>query len=167
MRQGKMGFGGTVASAGPYANNLHLAPESRQITTPTPHHSIFYRPDALLTSNQQCQSTEGKKGEIKEENKKKGNKERRGGMRGRREGNIGKWKGNGRAREDNGRGGEEKEGTRLAGREGNGRAHENEPVVFHSSLIGIYCHRCVAKCYQNAVLPNVKFFRLLCALHLC
>jgi len=23
------------------------APHSRQITTPTPHHSIFYRPDAL------------------------------------------------------------------------------------------------------------------------
>jgi len=23
------------------------APRSRQITTPTPHHSIFYRPDAL------------------------------------------------------------------------------------------------------------------------
>ena len=31
-----------VASAGPYANNLHLA-----ATTPTPHHSIFCRPDAL------------------------------------------------------------------------------------------------------------------------
>jgi len=30
-----------VASAGPYV------PYSRQITTPIPHHSIFYRPDAL------------------------------------------------------------------------------------------------------------------------
>jgi len=26
----------------------------------TPHHSIVYRPDALLTPNQQCQNTEGK-----------------------------------------------------------------------------------------------------------
>jgi len=40
-----MGFWDAVASAGPYANTLQL----RQITTPTPHHSIFYRPDALLS----------------------------------------------------------------------------------------------------------------------
>ena len=33
---------------------------SRQITTPTPHHSVFNRPDALLPPNQQRQSTEGK-----------------------------------------------------------------------------------------------------------
>ena len=33
-----------VASARPYAS-LHL--ESRQITMPVPHHSVFYRPDAL------------------------------------------------------------------------------------------------------------------------
>jgi len=26
---------------------LHFAPLSRQITTPAPHHLIFYRPDAL------------------------------------------------------------------------------------------------------------------------
>ena len=39
-----MGFWDAVASAGLYANNLQL----RQITTPTPHHSIFYRPDAIL-----------------------------------------------------------------------------------------------------------------------
>ena len=32
-----------VASAGPYAS----APRSRQITMPAPHHSVFYRPDAL------------------------------------------------------------------------------------------------------------------------
>jgi len=32
-----------VASAGPYAS-LHLAPE---ITTPAPHNSVFYRPDAF------------------------------------------------------------------------------------------------------------------------
>ena len=38
MRQEIMGFWDAVASTGPYANNLHLAPD---ITTPTPHHSIF------------------------------------------------------------------------------------------------------------------------------
>jgi len=34
------------------------APRSRQITTPIPHHSIFYRPDALndVQSTVQCQS---------------------------------------------------------------------------------------------------------------
>ena len=36
------------------------APHSRQITTPAPHHSVFYRPDALPAPNQQRQSTEGK-----------------------------------------------------------------------------------------------------------
>jgi len=35
------------------------APHSRQITTPAPHHSVFYRPDALPAPNQQRQSTEG------------------------------------------------------------------------------------------------------------
>ena len=35
------------------------APRSRQITTPAPHHSVFYRPDALPAAHQQCQSTEG------------------------------------------------------------------------------------------------------------
>jgi len=39
-----MGFWDAVASAEAYANNLHLATD---ITTSTPHHSIFYRPDAL------------------------------------------------------------------------------------------------------------------------
>ena len=34
-----MGFWDAVASAGPYANNLHLAAD--KITTLTPHHSIF------------------------------------------------------------------------------------------------------------------------------
>ena len=28
-------------------HQLDHAPHARQITTPTPHHSIFYRPDAL------------------------------------------------------------------------------------------------------------------------
>ena len=34
------------------------APRSRQITMPAPHHSVFYRPDALSVA-QQRQSTEG------------------------------------------------------------------------------------------------------------
>jgi len=38
------------------------APCSRQITTPAPHHSVFYRPDALPAAHQQCQSTEGQDG---------------------------------------------------------------------------------------------------------
>jgi len=37
MRQEMMGFWVALVSA----------PRSRQITTSTPHHSIFYRPDAL------------------------------------------------------------------------------------------------------------------------
>ena len=36
------------------------APGSRQITTPTPHHSIFTGRVLFLTPNQQCQSTEDK-----------------------------------------------------------------------------------------------------------
>ena len=36
------------------------APRSRQITTPTPHHSIFTRRMLILTPKQQCQSTEGR-----------------------------------------------------------------------------------------------------------
>ena len=35
------------------------APHFRQITTPTPHHSIFTGWMLFLTSNQQCQSSEG------------------------------------------------------------------------------------------------------------
>jgi len=34
------------------------APRSRQITTPTPHHSIFTSRVLFLTPNQQCQNTE-------------------------------------------------------------------------------------------------------------
>ena len=54
------GFGMAVASAGP------SAPRSRQITTPTPHHSIFSvrMLFLILTPNQQCQSTEGKQSYI-------------------------------------------------------------------------------------------------------
>jgi len=44
-----MGFGMEVASAGPYANDLHLAPESRQIRIP--HHSIFTGRMLFLTPN--------------------------------------------------------------------------------------------------------------------
>ena len=36
------------------------APRCRQITTPTPRHSIFTGLMLFLTFNQQCQSTEGK-----------------------------------------------------------------------------------------------------------
>ena len=53
-----VGFGMAVASTGPYAKQS--APCSRQITTPTPHHSIFTVRMLFLTPNQQCQSTEGK-----------------------------------------------------------------------------------------------------------
>jgi len=34
------------------------APHSRQVTTPTPHHSMFTGRVPFLTPNQQCQSTE-------------------------------------------------------------------------------------------------------------
>ena len=36
------------------------ATRSRQITTPAPHHSLFYRPDDLPVANQQHISSEGK-----------------------------------------------------------------------------------------------------------
>ena len=42
-----------VASAGPYANNLHLTPD-RQMPTSTPQHSIFRGRMLFLTANQQC-----------------------------------------------------------------------------------------------------------------
>jgi len=38
---------------------------SRQITTPAPHNSVFYRPDAFLPPNQPRQSTEGKNRQVK------------------------------------------------------------------------------------------------------
>ena len=37
----------TVSGSGISRNICKSAPRSRQITTPTPHHSVFYRPDAL------------------------------------------------------------------------------------------------------------------------
>jgi len=52
-----VGFWDAVASAGPYTNNLHLAPDCF-ITTPTPQHSVFTGQMLFLTPNQRCQSTE-------------------------------------------------------------------------------------------------------------
>jgi len=40
------------------------APRCRQITTPTPHHSIFTGWILFLMHNQQCQSTEGKESNL-------------------------------------------------------------------------------------------------------
>ena len=60
-----MGFWDAVASAGPYANYLHLTSD---ITTPTPHHSIFTGRMLFLMLNQPCQNNEGT------ENRKKSNK---------------------------------------------------------------------------------------------
>ena len=48
------GFWNATASAGPYANNLHLVPDTK------PHHSVFTGRMLFLTPNQQCHSTEGK-----------------------------------------------------------------------------------------------------------
>jgi len=45
-----------VASAGPYANHLHLAPDR---TMPAHHDSVFTGRMLFLMPNQQCQSTEG------------------------------------------------------------------------------------------------------------
>jgi len=44
-----------VASAGPYANHMQLAPD---ITMPKPHHSVFTGWIPFLPLNQQRQSTE-------------------------------------------------------------------------------------------------------------
>ena len=49
----------TVSGSGISWAICKSAPHSRQITTPAPHHSVFYRPDAFLPPNQQRQSTEG------------------------------------------------------------------------------------------------------------
>ena len=56
MRQEMVGFWEAVASAGPRANNLHLATD---ITTATPRRAIFTGRMLFLTPNQRCQSTEG------------------------------------------------------------------------------------------------------------
>ena len=49
----------TVSGSGISWAICKSAPCSRQITMPAPHHSVFYRPDALPAANQQRQSTEG------------------------------------------------------------------------------------------------------------
>jgi len=54
MMQEILGSWDAVTSAGPYANNLHFAPD-----TPAPHHSIFTGRMPFLPPNQQRQSTEG------------------------------------------------------------------------------------------------------------
>jgi len=45
--------GVAVASAGPYADHLHLAPD---ITTPVPRHSVFACRMAFLLPNQKCKA---------------------------------------------------------------------------------------------------------------
>jgi len=58
MRQEMTVFWDAVASAGPYANKLHLAPERQPRQQPI---SQFFSGRVLfLTPNQQCQSSEGK-----------------------------------------------------------------------------------------------------------
>jgi len=51
--------GMAVASAGPYANHLHLAPDKLKCQYLT---TSFYRLDALPAAQPQCQSTEGANG---------------------------------------------------------------------------------------------------------
>jgi len=51
-----MGVWDAAASAGQYANNLHLAQSDKHTNT---HHSIFTGQMLFLTSNQQYHSTEG------------------------------------------------------------------------------------------------------------
>jgi len=47
----------TVSGSGISWAICNFASSSRQITMSAPHHSVFYRPDALLPPNQQHQST--------------------------------------------------------------------------------------------------------------
>ena len=51
----------TVSGSGISWAICKSAPHSRQTTMPAPHHSVFHRPDALPATNQQRQSTEGKR----------------------------------------------------------------------------------------------------------
>ena len=50
----------TVSGSGNSWAICQSAPCSRQITTPAPHHSVFYSQMPFLPPNQQHQSTEGK-----------------------------------------------------------------------------------------------------------
>jgi len=47
MRQEMMGFWQAVASAGPYANNLHLTPELQTDNYTNTSSLNFYKPDAV------------------------------------------------------------------------------------------------------------------------
>jgi len=58
MRQEMMGFGDGSGSS--WTMCKQSAPRSRQLTTPTPHRSIFTGWMLALMPNQQCQSSEGK-----------------------------------------------------------------------------------------------------------
>jgi len=57
MRQEMMGFWDGISIS--WTECKQSAPQSRQITTSTPHRSFFYRPDALPDAQPECQSTEG------------------------------------------------------------------------------------------------------------
>ena len=48
----------TLSSSGISWAICESPPRSRQTTMPAPHHSVFYKPDALPAPKQQCQSTE-------------------------------------------------------------------------------------------------------------
>ena len=48
----------TVSGSGISWDICKSATRSRQITTPAPHHSVFYKPDAFPPPNQQRQSTD-------------------------------------------------------------------------------------------------------------
>ena len=52
-----MGFWDAVASAGPYADNLHLAPDNHSNTSSL---NFFTDRKLFLAPNQQCQSIKGK-----------------------------------------------------------------------------------------------------------
>jgi len=50
-----------VASAGPYANQMHLAPDRQDNHVSTSSLSFFTGRMLFLMPNEHCQSTEGKK----------------------------------------------------------------------------------------------------------
>ena len=55
LNEAREGFGMAVASAGPYANNLHLTQTDNHTNTSSLN---FYRPDALHDAQPQRQSTD-------------------------------------------------------------------------------------------------------------
>ena len=65
-----MGFWDAVASAGPYANSLHLTPD--RITTPAPHHSIFTGRMLFLAPSNSVEALKAKK-KVKADSKHKEN----------------------------------------------------------------------------------------------